>query len=305
MSERNIFFGIVINNDDNLKIGRCQVRIIGLYDGISDNDLPWLQIITPITFSTMIKPPNIGEQVACISLDEHNQTILILGIVPGISDYTNYPDTPREARNDSSDISNSIVYKKSKNLIDKIGSSSWSEPDAKKTYSAIYPKNRVLETESGHFLEFDDTEGSERIHIYHKTGSYVEIIPDGSIVIRSINNSYTLTDINAKHYIGGSETKNIEESKLEEIGRNSNISIKGSETKNVEGSITLVIGSSLNITSPTMNVNASSGINFTTPKLQVNGEIVASQDIIGEGISLSSHVHGGVMNGGSSTTPPI
>ena len=35
-----------------------------------------------------------------------------------------------------------------------------------------YPFNHVLETESGHFIEFDDTEGNERIHIYHKRTIY-------------------------------------------------------------------------------------------------------------------------------------
>ena len=43
----------------------------------------------------------------------------------------------------------------------------WTEQ--KSTYAAVYPKNHVYETESGHIKEFDDTEGAERIHEYHKS----------------------------------------------------------------------------------------------------------------------------------------
>ena len=37
----------------------------------------------------------------------------------------------------------------------------------------VYPKNHVYETESGHIKEFDDTEGAERIHEYHKSGTFL------------------------------------------------------------------------------------------------------------------------------------
>ena len=43
-----------------------------------------------------------------------------------------------------------------------------------------YPNNHVYESESGHVQEFDDTPGAERIHTYHRAGTFEEIHPDGS-----------------------------------------------------------------------------------------------------------------------------
>ena len=49
-------------------------------------------------------------------------------------------------------------------------------------YSATYPYNKVLETESGHIKEYDDTSGNERIHERHRTGTSYEIDKDGNKV---------------------------------------------------------------------------------------------------------------------------
>lgn len=53
-----------------------------------------------------------------------------------------------------------------------------------------YPFNHVRETESGHVKEYDDTEGKERIHEAHKTGTFYEIFPDGKKVTQVVNDNY-------------------------------------------------------------------------------------------------------------------
>ena len=52
--------------------------------------------------------------------------------------------------------------------------------------NAKYPTNHVFETESGHYVEFDDTEGNERIHLYHKMGTFIEIESAGNVVIKTV-----------------------------------------------------------------------------------------------------------------------
>jgi len=42
----------------------------------------------------------------------------------------------------------------------------------------------LLSQQSGHVIEIDDTDGAERIHIRHKSGSFIEFHPDGAIVIK-------------------------------------------------------------------------------------------------------------------------
>lgn len=58
------------------------------------------------------------------------------------------------------------------------------EPESQ--YKAKYPFNNTMTTRAGHLLEFDDTPGAERVQIFHKSGSYIEILPDGTIVTKSV-----------------------------------------------------------------------------------------------------------------------
>jgi len=54
-------------------------------------------------------------------------------------------------------------------------------------YAAQYPMNKVIETESGHKIELDDTPGAERIRVVHKSGSFTEMHPNGDVVHRQLN----------------------------------------------------------------------------------------------------------------------
>jgi hypothetical protein len=65
--------------------------------------------------------------------------------------------------------------------------------EKKTEYAAKYPHNKTITTESGHVLELDDTPKAERIHVYHKSGAYVEIFPDGSIITKSMKDSVSVT----------------------------------------------------------------------------------------------------------------
>ena len=87
--------------------------------------------------------------------------------------------------------------------------STWSEPES--PYAAEYPRNHVRFTESGHLQEFDDTSGSERIHTYHKSGTFCEIgngytnnVPNGSKVEKVVGNDYEICYGDKKVYISGS-----------------------------------------------------------------------------------------------------
>ena len=66
----------------------------------------------------------------------------------------------------------------------------WKEPDV--PYNAKYPYNQVYETESGHVQEFDDTPESERIHTYHKSGTFTEIHPKGDKTEKIMGDNYQL-----------------------------------------------------------------------------------------------------------------
>lgn len=115
----NHFLGFVTDNNDPMKIGRCKVKVIGLHDSLSDSDLPWIQPMIPLNHN-IVHPPDVGSQVIVLSLDEHNQTLLMIGIVPGVNDASNSPDTPSLARNDIFDPP-AIISKLSKNITNSLG----------------------------------------------------------------------------------------------------------------------------------------------------------------------------------------
>ena len=41
MERNNTYFGKVVINDDPERIGRCKVKVLGVFDELQDNDLPW------------------------------------------------------------------------------------------------------------------------------------------------------------------------------------------------------------------------------------------------------------------------
>jgi hypothetical protein len=74
---------------------------------------------------------------------------------------------------------------------DRKNAGSWSEPTS--PFAAQYPYNKVQQTESGHVIELDDTPGAERVHIFHRSGSFVEMHPDGTVVYKNMKDGYDLT----------------------------------------------------------------------------------------------------------------
>lgn len=79
---------------------------------------------------------------------------------------------------------------------DRKGSSSWSEPPS--AAKPQFPYNKVTATESGHVVEIDDTPGAERLHVFHRSGSFVEFYPNGDINIHSMKKGFLIaeTDLN-------------------------------------------------------------------------------------------------------------
>ncbi len=70
-------------------------------------------------------------------------------------------------------------------------------------YAAQYPFNHVRESESGHVHEIDDTAGAERLHTYHRTGTFEEIHPDGSRVTKIVGDDFEIVQMNQNVYIKG------------------------------------------------------------------------------------------------------
>ena len=94
----NFYYGVVENRQDPLRLGRCQVRVVGLHthdkSQLPTADLPWATPVQPVTSAAMngigYSPigPVEGSAVIIMYADNEQQQPIIIGTVGGI------PSTP-------------------------------------------------------------------------------------------------------------------------------------------------------------------------------------------------------------------
>jgi hypothetical protein len=272
--------GVVEDINDPLKLGRCRVRIFGFYSGdkslVPIDALPWAYPMQPINSASIggigISPTGLlnGSHVFGFFRDgmDAQQPVMLgsFGGVPqeepdttqGFNDPDGkYPDketikeqdTNRLARNEK--IEGTIVQLKNDSLDEEIpialNEDTWSEP--KSPYDATYPHNHVRNSTSGHVIEIDDTPEKERLHVYHTSGSFQEVHPDGSKVEKIVKDNYEIVlgddnvhisgDVNIM--VGGDESNiNIL------VTKDANIQVGGDANMTVDGNATAVIEKNLN-----------------------------------------------------------
>ena len=192
---------------------------------------------------------------------------------------------------------------------------SWDQPES--AYRAAYPYNKVTETESGHIIEVDDTPGSERLHIYHKSGTFVEIDANGSMVRRIVGSSYEIIDRNGKIAISGSADISINGACNIFVGNDANIEVEGDVNLTCHNDITAQAGGTLNLSAAeevnitggnvnvqaynTMNVMAKTALNLHASEnisLKANVDILveASGNFKNQATGIISNKAGGVYS---------
>jgi hypothetical protein len=175
------------------------------------------------------------------------------------------PDTNRLAR---SKVAGTAVEKK--DATREIGmpvadGTTFSQPAV--PYNAKYPYNHVFESESGHLQEFDDTPNNERIHLYHKTGTFIEVDVNGTQVNRISGDGYTIIDKNGYIYIKGACTITAEGATNIFVNANANIKVAGltqidllnDAAINVAGNLDINVGGGFQVKAKTFTVETTGG----------------------------------------------
>ena len=266
-----MYYGIIEDNIDPLKMGRCRVRIVGLHTKdrniLPIEDLPWA--IPVMDFSSnasglSYKPPVKGTAVVGYFQDNTLQNFFMLGTLPvnyeekpdsseGFSDPSGtYPKQTGPLTNPlaTNDDRNEIVPKKKNELIQ---GELFNEPET--TYNAEYPFNKVYEDEAGNIVEIDATPGAERIHVYHKSGSFVEFTNDGAVIkiqgdlyefsknknIRVEGDCKIEVDGDATTKVGGSANIEVDGDATTKVGGSANIEVDGDTTTKVGGSANIEV----------------------------------------------------------------
>lgn len=114
-------------------------------------------------------------------------------------------------------------------------------------YAAVYPFNRVTETESGHIQEFDDTPGAERIHTYHRSGTFNEIDAGGNQVNKIVGDNYTIVDNNGVISVNGKATIHVKGDINIYSQSDVNVQTEGSAHMEVGGDFDLKIARNYNV----------------------------------------------------------
>lgn len=180
--------------------------------------------------------------------------------------YFDEPDTNRLARHE--EINKTIVYKKEAAQLKGVqvaDGSTWDQSPI--PYNAQYPFNHVMQTESGHVLEFDDTPYSERVHIYHKSGTFTEIDANGTQVNRIIGDGYEILERNGYVQVNGSLNVTVDGAQ--------NILVKNAMTLNVNGAATINVFNDayLNI-SGSLNASVSEAFKLKADSIIMEGNSV-------------------------------
>lgn len=252
-----------------------------------------------------------------------------------LKDYINEPDTNRLARGL---VEGTIVEKKDasirKGVPKAIDQGYWNQNLP--SYGAQYPYNKVYESEAGHIQEFDDTPGYERLHTYHRAGTYHEVDPMGTQTNYIVGDNFIITERNGFISIGGEcnltvdgnvnifcrTDANIEVSQnaTVRVGNNLDIGAANDVTLAVGGNMQLKSAGKLDIAADNITIKSTnnmffqSGVGTSIKSESVQIESASDMNILAGGTLRADYAEGQFGNGASGaqdvvdfilTPPPI
>ena len=125
----------------------------------------------------------------------------------------------------------------------------WNEPHPKSVTadespytSAKYPYNHVHESEAGHIHEIDDTPGGERLMQQHSTGTFQEIHPDGSKMVKVIGDNYEIIAGKSSILVVGDANITYDGNVRELVKGDYALEVEGNYSQNIHGEHEVKIG---------------------------------------------------------------
>ena len=118
----------------------------------------------------------------------------------------------------------------------------WDELPVGNDHVPVYPYNKVSESESGHVNEVDDSPGAERLHNYHRSGTFEEIYNDGTRNIKIIGDDHEIVLKNKNMYIRGDLNLTVTGDLKHMVYGNYHLEVEKDFTQNIKGSIQTKVG---------------------------------------------------------------
>ncbi len=288
--------GVVEDRMDPEKLGRVRVRVFGFHSEdtgeLSTESLMWASVLQPTTSAAISgigqSPTGLlpGSHVMGFFMDgEDAQVPVIMGTIPGkpsqkktsggfrdpnneFPRYTDESDVNRLSRNEKTNET-ALEKKKETDTATGVNGSSWNEPQT--PYAAEYPYNHVRETESGHIEEWDDTPGKERLHRYHRTGTFEEIHPDGTKVVKVVKDNYTVVMGDDFVHVLGDSNISVDGNSNIRVAGNVNLEVSGNLSQKVSGNAELEVGGNYNVKVGGSHTDSAGGRrNVTASRIDLN-----------------------------------
>ena len=270
-----IQFGKVEDLIDPLKLGRVKVRVLGFHDNrdngaykIATKDLPWSQVMMP-TNSPAINGVGssvnllIGSLVAGEFLDQSLQEFIVMGTLPTKTDGVEDNNVRVREEEDPHAADPKGTY----------------QPAS--TYAPKYPFNNVMETESGHVKEYDDTPGLERIVERHKSGTQYEIAANGSKNETIVRDNYRL--------VVGHDTLEVYGNVRIIVSGHADVAVAGNLNASVTGNISADAKGDITATAAEGNITVTT--TDTTKKITLEGNVDITENLtVAKNVDVAKNV---------------
>lgn len=302
------FMGVVEDNNDPQKLGRAQVRCFGFHTEdktlLPTEDLPWAYVISG-NYSSAITVPQLNSWVWGFFLDgKFAQQPMLMGMMMGMPTEPSYPadgfssatgvinvcdayqpDLSRLSR--AEQVEQTSVAVKNITATSNVTSadgSSWSQPNS--PFNASYPHNYVHETKAGHVFELDDTPGSERVNLYHASGSFIEMDSNGTTTIKSGGTMYMIIEADGKIAIygdyditaGGKIKLHAETDMVIKVGGNLKTTVGGNYELNVAGYMNTNVGEAIRTRGLSMALESQNNFDiFSGVEMHLGGQIISAK----------------------------
>lgn len=198
-----------------------------------------------------------------------------------------------------------------------------------------YPFNNNDQTESGHCFHMDDSPGAERVRLQHRTGSYIEMHPDGTVVHHSQGKFKIIVEKDGNIGIKGVCTVTVEGDCNLNVGGDLNQKVNGDFNQEIEGNYNMICRGKMDFTTKSIYMEATNStategsIKLMAPEeVRIQSELdvdlgIRAESILSRGfISAGAGIHAGIpiynplaafagistlgsVSAGSSAAPPV
>jgi len=174
----------------------------------------------------------------------------------------------------------------------------WTEPEsaANSQYQPVYPYNNATQTPSGHSFELDDTPTRERVRLQHRSGTFIEMHPNGDEVHKVYGDGYEITISNKnllvqgrmKIEVLGDCEIHVAGDLIEQVDGNVEQHIKGNYTQVVEGISSLT---SQGDTIINAGGDITGGLKINTPDyMHISGDFTVDGELVAGKITSTGRI---------------